>query len=192
MSAMSSKWSFSSGVKLSGQSNANLQKIVQFYLWETPAPNTSVKGTPFRSMGIRGSQYKTLQAELRKTSGFPAADGHDWKKATIKTVESELESINRLNSYDCSFEFAVHTVKSGLGKTEALFYFSRNAFAHGGFRIATYDRERYFVLENRQGDQLKGRAILRESTLLGWAALIMGMRNGKIKLKASVKKRHKK
>lgn len=189
---MSSKWSFSRSVKLSGQSNANLQKIVQFYLWETPAPNTSVKGTPFSSMGIRGSQYKTLQAELRKTSGFPAADGHDWKRATLKTVESELESINRLNSFDCSFEFAVHTVKSGLGKTEALFYFIRNAFAHGGFRIATYDRQRYFVLENRQDNLLKGRAILKESTLLGWAALIKDLRNGKKNLKSVEKKRHKK
>lgn len=189
---MSNKWSFSKSVKLSGQSNIGLQKIIQFYLWETPVPNTSVKGTPFSSMGIRGSQYKTLQAELRKISGFPAADGHDWKKATQKTVESELESINRLDSFDCSFEFAVHTVKHGLGKTEALFYFIRNAFAHGGFRISTFEGERYFVLENRQGDQLKGRAILKESTLLRWATLIGGLRSGKRKLKASAKTRHKK
>lgn len=173
---MSNKWSFKSRVKLHGPNNGNLQKIVQFYLWETPAPNTSEKGVPFALMGIQKSRYKTLQAEMRKYSGFPAADGHDWKKATIKSIKEDLKSFNRLDEYDCSFEFAVHTVKSGLGKTEALFYFIRNAFAHGGFRISTYKGERYFALENRKDGSIRGRAVIRESTLLGWIKLIGALR----------------
>ncbi|MDM8299302.1 hypothetical protein QUW00_00055 [Collinsella tanakaei] len=182
MITMSNKWSFKCSVKLSGETNSSLQKIVQFYLWETPVPNTSEKGVPFALMGIEKSKYKTLQAEMRKHSGFPAADGHDWKKTTIKSIEKDLKSLDRLDRYDCSFEFAIHTVKNGLGKTEALFYFIRNAFAHGGFRISTYKGEHYFVLENRKNGSIRGRAILKESTLLSWAKLINDLRSKKKKL----------
>ena len=89
--------------------------------------------------------------------------------------------MDRLKQYDCSFEFAIHTVKNGLGKTEALFYFIRNALAHGGFRISTYNGDRYFVLENRQDERIKGRAIIKESTLLSWAKLIGDLRSKKKK-----------
>lgn len=167
---MACKWTFKQKVNLSNDSA--LQRIVQFFVWETPVPGTSAKGNTFAQMGIHGAKYKTLQAELRRVSGFPSADGSDWKKSTASKIEDELAEAGMLHSYECDHEFAIHTVKSGLGKTEALFYLIRNAFAHGSFRISKHDGETYFVLESRQGDQLKGRAILKEATLLHWSSLL--------------------
>ena len=165
---MACKWTFRKRVSLA--SDANLQKLVQFYVWETPAPDTSQKGTTFESLGWKGGSFNTLHAEMRKKSGFP---NKRWIATTAGEVETRLSELNRLNGYDCSFEFAVHTVKSGLNKTEALFYFIRNAFAHGGFKASVYKGEKYYVFENRQDQQLKGRAILKESTLLYWRSLLI-------------------
>lgn len=172
---MGCKWVF--GQKVNLANNSKLQKIVQFFVWETPVPCTSAKGVTFAEMGISKAKYKTLQADLRKISGFPSANGHDWIKATAKTIENELDNIDMLHSYECGHEFAIHTVKTGLGKTEALFYLIRNSLAHGSFRISKYNNEAYYAFESRQGEQLKGRAIIKESTLLGWISLLTVRRN---------------
>ena len=111
---------------------------------------------------------------MRKSSGFP---NDKWIKTSGRKVEEKPRSVDRFDGYDCSFEFAIHTVKDGFNKTEALFYFVRNALAHGGFKISEYKGERYLVLENRQGSQLKGRAILREKSLLEWAKPLSKPRN---------------
>lgn len=173
---MSCKWLFEKQINLSSTSNAGLREIVQFYVWETPVGGTSQKAVTFERLGITGARYKTLQAGMRKSSGFPAVDGHDWIAATSNSIGGELEKLDRLESYDCSFEFAIHTVKDGFGKTQALFYFIRNALAHGGFDIVKFKREKYYALENRRGTDLKGRAILKESTLLDWARLLKKLR----------------
>ena len=114
---MACKWSFARKVNLSG--NLNLQKLVQFYVWETPVPGTSEKGTSFRELGWSKGGYKTLHSLMRCVSGFPNCK---WIGVPAKDIEATLGDLNRLNSFDGSFEFAVHTIKSGLNKTEALFY----------------------------------------------------------------------
>lgn len=172
---MACKWVFGQKVHLT--KNSNLQKIVQFFVWKTPVPDTSAKGVTFAEMGIRKAKYKTLQADLRKISGFPSANGRDWIETTTKTIGNELDSIGMLQSYECGNEFAVHTVKTELNKTEALFYLIRNSLAHGSFRISKHNNETYYVFESRQGEQLKGRAIIKESTLLGWISLLTAKRN---------------
>lgn len=170
--AMACKWTFKQKISLGN--DKNLQRLVQFYVWETPVRDTSAKGIPFSELGWKGGSFNTLQAEMRKSSGFP---NDKWIKASGRKVEEKLRSVDRFDGYDCSFEFAIHTVKDGFNKTEALFYFVRNALAHGGFKISEYKGERYLVLENRQGSQLKGRAILREKSLLEWAKLLSKLRN---------------
>ena len=171
---MAMKWNFKQKVSLTGEAKKNLQKIVQFYVWETPVPETSAKGCSFHEMGIVGHKFNTLLAQLRKASGFPAANGCNWIESTIRDIDKELEIIDRLDSFDCTFEFAVHTVKTGLSKTEALFYLIRNAFAHGGFRVCTFNGETFYALENKDKGKLKGRALLKESTLLEWIKVLRG------------------
>ena len=164
---MACKWSFARKVNLSG--DLNLQKLVQFYVWETPVPGTSEKGTSFRELGWSKGGYNTLHSLMRGLSGFPNCK---WIGAPAKDIEATLDELNRLDSFDGSFEFAVYTIKSGLNKTEALFYFIRNSFAHGGFKTSKYKGELYYVFENKQGSQIKGRAVIKESTLLQWIMVI--------------------
>ena len=171
---MACRWTFNRKASLA--KDANLQKLIQFYVWETPVPNTSQKGVPFKELGWMGGSFNTLHAKMRENSGFP---NEHWLDTTAKEVEGKLGELNRLNGYDCSFEFAVHTVKSGFNKTEALFYFIRNAFAHGGFKKSSYKNANYYVLENRQDGALKGRAILKESTLLRWRKILLKPRDSK-------------
>ena len=113
---------------------------------------------------------------MRDASGFP---NNNWIDAPVKDIEAKLSGLNRLDTFDGSFEFAVHSVKSGLNKTEALFYFIRNSFAHGGFKTSKYKGELYYIFENKQGNQIKGRAVIRESTLLHWIKVIKAGPKGK-------------
>ena len=167
---MACKWTFRGNVKIQG--NDTLAKLMQFYLWTTPVPGISQKGKEFSRYGWEGSNYPTLHSRMRRLSGFPDAKGTYWIDASASKINDSLKQLHRYDDYNCSFEFAVHTVKHGLNKTEALFYLIRNSFAHGGFRISKYEGERYYVFENRQGDVLKGRAIFKEQTLLGWIKIV--------------------
>lgn len=45
---MANKWTFERPINMSN--NTNLQKLVQFYIWETPVPGTSQKGVPFTGL----------------------------------------------------------------------------------------------------------------------------------------------
>lgn len=171
---MAGKWSFTNKINLS--SRPQLQKLVQFYVWETPVPDTSAKGVSFRKLGWSKGGFNTLHALMREVSGFPNGN---WIDAPVKEIEAKLNGLNRLDTFDGSFEFAVHSVKSGLNKTEALFYFIRNSFAHGGFKTSKYKGELYYIFENKQGNQIKGRAVIKESTLLHWITVIKKGPKGK-------------
>jgi len=165
---MTNRWTFRRPVKLIG--NDRLMRIVQFYVWETPVPNTSRKGKTFRELGWRGHGFLKLQAAMRDCS---ALTNTNWVACATKDIEVELEGKKRLTNFDCSFEFAIHTVKDGLNKTEALFYLIRNGFAHGGFRLCEFGGETFYVFESKDRSKLKGRAILREKTLLAWMQIVL-------------------
>lgn len=165
---MASKWVFNSKVNL--KKDENLQVLIQAFLIDSPVPGASVRGRSLKDLGWKGGALNTLQAEMRKPSGFPTSAC--WISSSAKNVPERLKDLKRLDSFDCSFEFAVHTIKDDLNKTEALLYLIRNSFAHGGFRKCKYGGEVYYAFENRQGSTLKGRAVIKESTLLAWAKLL--------------------
>ena len=72
--AMACKWTFKQKISLGN--DKNLQRLVQFYVRETPVRDTSAKGIPFSELGWKGGSFNTLQAEMRKSSGFTiTADG---------------------------------------------------------------------------------------------------------------------
>ena len=167
---MSCGWTFAK--KADARKDPNLARLIQFYVLECPVPGVSAKGKQFSDYGWSGRSYSTLHKEMRSVGGFPTYRGDDWKTVTVAQVEGALRDINRLDVYDCSFEFAIHTTKSGLNKTEGLFNFIRNSFAHGGFKTSKYEGEVFYVMENRYNGKLRGRGIIRESTLLKWIDVV--------------------
>lgn len=165
---MANSWTFRQIPNL--REDESLQRLMQFYLIQSPVPGASVKGETFKKQGWKKHSFLSLQAQMRSSSkNFTKAN---WITSSTKDIPKELQNLGRFDNFDCSFEFAVHTVKSGLNQTEALFYFIRNSFAHGGYRKCKYENDIYYVFENRQGKRLKGRAVLAESTLLAWINLV--------------------
>lgn len=165
------RWTFGSKVNLC--KDRTLARIVQFYVWETPVPGASVRGRSFADYGWKSAPDLDAILSLFKQAGT-LSDPALWAFVpNRKEVHGRLTRLDRLRGFDCTFEFAVH-LRNGR-KVESLLRFLRNSFAHGGFRICDYDGERYYALENKSNGQISGRAVLRESTLVGWESVI---RNG--------------
>ena len=62
------QWSFKSRVRL--QFERDLQKIVQFYVFESPVPGASVKGKTIEDLGWKKHAYATLHAKMRESTGL--------------------------------------------------------------------------------------------------------------------------
>lgn len=65
---MANKWTFERPVDMT--KNKNLQKIIQFYVWETPVPEVSQKGIPFKKYGWERGSFNTLHAHMRNSSSL--------------------------------------------------------------------------------------------------------------------------
>ena len=155
----------------------NFQKIICFYLFECPARSVRIQdkkkdegrteeqphpkkryyynrishmGKTFEERGITGAKFNTLRAALFK----PIRDRFVF--LSDKTFEKPD-----------SLEF-VWLNKPEL-KTEGMFCFIRNSFAHGEFEV----KDKKYYLENHGNkNELKGKAVLSEETLLRWIDII--------------------
>lgn len=119
--SMACKWTFKKRVTLPG--DKSLAKLLQFYIWETPVEGISHKGKRFCEYGWKGSSFHTLQARMKKRSGFPDSKDGLWVGCACSKIEDCLKDLGRLDDYDCSFEFAVHTERNS-SKTEGFFVLS--------------------------------------------------------------------
>lgn len=88
------------------------------------------------------------------------------------SVEEETEKVEKsLHFNDPHFEMLIYIKDSSLGKTKTVFYFIRNAFAHGSFSVFNNNGKPVYYLENKYKNKVKGRFRLKESTLLRWIEL---------------------
>lgn len=66
---------------------------------------------------------------------------------------------------DLNFEFIVFRERNDIPDTEAIFYYIRNAFAHGSFEIKETGGNSVFLLESRKANSVKAQMRLKEKTL---------------------------
>lgn len=147
----------------------NFSEIIHFYLFNSPVK------------GINHHSAKTLQE-------------YGWFKGKISTLKSKMlydiklksrfhicSNINDVemvlvnNNYygsDLVFEEFVVCWKSEKNIVDAVLYLIRCAFAHRSFRIESFGNEKYYFLENIDKGKVKGRVIIKESTLLKWIKII--------------------
>lgn len=144
-------------------SNANLQKILKFYLFECPVPQKSVRGNKFKDFGIVG---KAAYSRLKKEMLNAATDSlrSNYKPSEKAELESNFLLMNSVNPPDEYCVFLKHDENSVM---ESLFSAIRNAFAHGSFCVKKYHGHRIFFLANMD-KYLKAEIILHEDTLLKW------------------------
>ena len=64
-----------------------------------------------------------------------------------------------------------------MSKTSAIFYYIRNALAHGSFGTTLSSGKRTYYFESAKNDIVKARIRLREETLLSWIDLFFNSPN---------------
>lgn len=122
------------------------------------------RGCSFRERGITGHLLNTVLAEIRR----PLAKKSAYARLTTgSSVEDEVAKLTREPAAsDKLFEYIVYVTRSDMPDTEAIYYYIRNAFAHGSFKFTDIGDRRVLVLESSKDGKLKAQMRLRESTLL--------------------------
>nr|MBQ6241781.1 hypothetical protein [Lachnospiraceae bacterium] len=155
-------WSFDTNYSFS---NKNFAKIYQFYVVETPVENTSMRGKTFNS---RSCNVLKLYHELIKKSPF--LKDH-WHVSTIAEMPVMIKERGLEDTPDYRIECVIHTNNKN-SITVSLFYSIRCALAHGAFETRRHDGIKYYLLENRDKNVIKGRMVVKENTLLDWIRIV--------------------
>lgn len=124
----------------------------------------SARHSSFRKRGITGHLLTTILAQIRrplaKSGSYACVDRN-------ASVEAEVTRVlNGFPGSDKCHDYIVYTSRDDMPDTEALFYYIRNAFAHGSFEMIDGSGGRVFVLESAKKGKVKARMRLKESTLL--------------------------
>ena len=116
----------------------------------------SARECSFREREITGTLLITLTAQIKKQIDF-------YQKAEKNQRIEELFDSNFNN------EKIVFKENAQMSDAEVIFYYIRNAFAHGSFEYIP--EQNMYKLESKKGDNLKARMLLSEATLTKLAEL---------------------
>lgn len=149
------------------------QSILQFFLFECPTPETSVRAKTFAQLGWKGCKQFS---QLKKKMLAVATDSlkHNYypcKKTELPEYFEKVKSVSPVDEYCVFLEHDCKTVM------QSLFSAIRNAFAHGSFGIENFSGTRVYFFANYK-DYLKAEIILQEDTLLKWIEIVKNGYNG--------------
>lgn len=158
--------------------NGNFQKIVDFYLFNCPSTITRRKGKTkkrypvsqrafsLEKYGWNGKLLQTLLATMKHP-----ASGHLVYQTFKSNEDIEAETTNILRNStlaDPHFEMILMQERTDMNKTSSIFYYIRNAFAHGSFSVVGKGENKTYYFESSRDEKIKARIRLREQTLLNW------------------------
>lgn len=155
---MNVKWENKSTYEIS---DSNFLRLFEFFVIESPIENTSQRGRTFadRKCNLNSLYYSILRS-------VPIMK-NNWKVATKTTnVEQLLQQGNIGKNVDLPMEYIVHCKRYD-SDIKGLYYAIRCALAHGGFSIYEIKDDKYYLLENKDRGYVKGRLVLKETSLLG-------------------------
>lgn len=126
----------------------------------------SMRNNAFRNRGIRGSLLTTILANIRKPLKAHNAYYCIGHQEIVEDKISEIIATTTLG--DAFFDVIVMKKRSDMSETEALFYYIRNAFAHGAFEYVaeSNDNAAFYLLESKKDGIVKAQMRLKETTLL--------------------------
>ena len=132
--------------------------------------DVSVRECSFHKNGVSGSLLSTILAEIRR----PLA-----KQDLFQIIKSDGDVVSTveslINNRTCSDQWSdllIIQTRSEMPDSEAIYYYIRNAFAHGSFEILVDDKNRIiYRLECQKDGVVKAQMQLKESTLLRLKAL---------------------
>lgn len=160
--------------------DANFQKIIDFYVFNCPCETengsvakgtktyakVSKRGTTLRAQGWTGGYLNTLRASMKHTSSGHL-EYYSFSERTDVAIEAD-KVMETANLTDSHFEMITFAERSDMTKTSAIFYYVRNAFAHGSFSVLWDNNRKIYYLESAKNGRVKARIRLNENTLLKW------------------------
>lgn len=150
------------------------QKILDYFLFNCPVEikekcNTykrvSQRGKTLKQLNWNKSSLRTLLSEMKHTdSGILK-----YEQLSDSNDEWENKEKNYADTFnDEHFEMILFVKHPNMSITSSIFYYIRNALAHGSFSKVG---ETYYF-ECYKGKKRKARIRLREKTLLNWIELV--------------------
>ena len=117
----------------------------------------------FKARGITKDKLSTLLSQIKQ----PLVKNNSF--LVIKSCENVDTKVSNMIATttlaDPYFELIVMKDRNEMPKTEAVFYYIRNAFAHGSFEVKNDGKENIYLMESAKANDIKARMRLRESTL---------------------------
>lgn len=154
----------------------NFKSILEFYLFQCPCEikkgskkkhnemysRVSARGSTLREYGWTDGCLNTLLAAMKDTSSKQLTYRH---LPANSEILDEVKSIKKNSTLsDPNFEMIVFVKHPKMSVTSSIFYYIRNAFAHGSFSV---DGDVYCFECSKDGI-IKAVIRLREKTLLKW------------------------
>ena len=142
------------------KTGVNGKRKAQYKVSYTPV---SARGVSFRRRGITKSLFVTILAQIRRP--LSATKTYALIQSS-ESVESTVESITNATSLsDPYYEIIVFQKRSDMSDTEALYYYIRNAFAHGSFEVVATNGGNVYLLESSKDGTIKAQMRLKETSL---------------------------
>ena len=163
--------------------NSNFVKLINCFVFECPASirqprkenkkniykPVSRRGLSFKERGIESSLLRTILSKISK----PIISNNAYASLSVNiNLETEIEYIMRDNKLsDKSFDLIVFHKRHDMPDTEAIYYYIRNAFAHGSFEVKRMKGGFVYYIESSKNDVVRDSMRLQERTLLYYVEL---------------------
>ena len=131
--------------------------------------NVSKRNCSFKDKNITHGLLNTLLSEMRRSL---VAIGTYIPISNDEKVEKRYRDLQKkilLN--DPNYEMIIYKERNDMSKTDAIYYYIRNSFAHGDFEIITVNDNRIYKLESEKNNEIKAWIRLKEKTLLRYIEL---------------------
>lgn len=131
--------------------------------------NVSKRKCSFYDRGIKKDLLTTILAQIRRPM---VANGTYIVLKPEKDVEHERKLMeSSITLSDDFYDEMIYHTRTDMSDTEAIFYYVRNAFAHGSFEAVSNGASYIYILESQKDDTIKAQMRLKEETLLHYLEL---------------------
>lgn len=150
-------------------------KIVNFYLFHCPCEirtsnghfaKVSHQGVTFREKGWVYGYVSTLTSCMKKGSSNRLVYNCLDTNCNIEEKTRKIEETTFLS--DKHFEMITILKHPNMNIPSSIFYYIRNAFAHGTFSVVTVQNNKIYYFESAKNGKVKAQLRLRQETLLEW------------------------
>ena len=129
----------------------------------------SKKGVSFKERGIRSSLLNTVRAQMKQ---ILPNKGCYIKLNTNCDIAQAVYATRMLGTKDENFNLIVFRERSDMSDPEAIYYYIRNAFAHGLFEVRSTQHGNVYLLESAKKRNVNARMRLNETAMMELARIM--------------------